>query len=124
MQKWMVSAPTARGATGVKTAIGAITPPPFARRISAIWCTTMCGALLTTAESIGGIFEVESAGMEAQAFPLDQENMLTGGDAHLPAHIIPVNLAVTALSAITGYTTLDDTVTGGMLHRWGCCFES
>lgn len=123
MQKWMVSAATARGATGIKTAIGAIVPPPFAKRMVAIWCNTLVGALLTTAESVGGILEIESAGMEAQAFPLDQENMLTGGDAHLPAHIIPVNIPVTPLSAITGFTTLDDTVTGAQLHRWGCCFE-
>lgn len=122
-QKWMVSAATARGATGVKTAIGNITPPPWAKRISAIWCNTLVGALLTTAESVGGILELEGSGIEQQAFPLDQENMLTGGDAHLPAHIIPVNIPCSPLAAITGSTTMDDTVTGAILHRWGCCFE-
>lgn len=124
MQKWMVSAATARGATGVKTAIGNITPPPWAKRLSAVWCNTLVGAVLTTAESTGGILELEGTGIESQAFPLDQENMLTGGDAHLPAHIIPVNIPCTGLAAITGSTTLDDTVTGAQLHRWGCCFES
>lgn len=123
MQKWMVSAATARGATGVKTAIGNITPPPWAKRITAVWVNTLIGALLTTAESVGGILELEGTGMESQAFPTDQENMLTGGDAHLPAHIIPVDIAVAPLAAITGSTTMDDTITGAILNRWGCCFS-
>ena len=123
MQKWMTSAATARGATGVKTAIGNITPPPWAKRIKAVWCNALVGAVLTTAESVGGILELESSGMESQAFPLDQENMLTGGDAHLPAHIIPVDIEVAPLAAITGSTTMDDTVTAAILHRWGCCFS-
>ena len=122
-QKWMVSAATARGATGVKTAIGNITPPPWATRMTAVWCNALVGALLTTAESVGGILELEGSGIESQAFPLDQENMLTGGDSSLPAHIIPVNIPVSALAPITGSTTMDDTVTGAILNRWGCCFE-
>ena len=124
MQKWMVSAATARGAVGVKTAIGTITPPPWAKRIAAVWCNALVGALLTTAESVGGIFELEGTGIESQAFPLDQESMLTGGDSSLPAHIIPVNIPCTGLAGILGSTTMDDTVTGAILNRWGCCFES
>jgi hypothetical protein len=122
-QKWMTSGATARGATGVKTAIGTITPPPWAKRMVAVWCNALVGALLTTAESVGGILELESSGMESQAFPLDQENMLTGGDAHLPAHIIPINIPVSGNTLITGSTTMDDTVTAAILQRWGCCFE-
>src|SRR4030065_139668 len=53
MQKWMVSVATARGAVGVKTPIGTITPPPWAKRISAVWCNALVGALLTTAASRG-----------------------------------------------------------------------
>jgi hypothetical protein len=122
-QKWMTSAATARGAVAVKTAIGNITPPPWATRMTAVWVNTLIGALLTTAESVGGILELEGSGIESQAFPTDQENMLTGGDAHLAAHIIPVNIPVSALAPITGSTTMDDTITGAVLHRWGCCFE-
>jgi len=123
MQKWMVSAATARGAVGVKTNIGAIVPPPWAKRMTAVWCNTLVGALLTTAESVGGILELEGTGIESQAFPLDQENMLTGGDSSLPAHIIPVNIPCQGLASIMGSTTMDDTVTGAVLNRWGCCFE-
>jgi hypothetical protein len=124
MQKWMTSGATARGATGVKTAIGVITPPPWAKRISAIWSNTFGGALLTTAEAVSGILELEGTGIESQAFPLDQVNMLTGGSAQLPSHIVPVSIPCTGLAGITGSTTMDDTVTGACLHRWGCCFES
>jgi len=123
MQKWMVSVATARGAFNVKTNIGAIIPPPWAKRISAVWCNALVGALFTTAESVGGIFELDGSGIENQAFPLDQENMLTGGDSSIPAHIIPVNIQCAALASIMGSTTMDDTVTGAILNRWGCCFE-
>lgn len=124
MQHWQTSAPVARGATGVRTNIGPITPPPGARAIKAIWFQTLGGAVLTTAESVSGIAELEGPGISVpQQFPLDQENMLTGGDAHLPTHIIPVNIPCTENSAITCFTTLDDTVTGALLQRWGICTE-
>jgi len=122
-QKWMSSAATARGATGVKTAIGTITPPPWAKRISAIWANSFGGALLTTAEAVSGILELEGTGIESQVFPLDQVNMLTGGSAQLPSHVIPVNIPVAPLAGIVGSMTMDDTVTGALLQRWGCCFE-
>jgi hypothetical protein len=123
MQKWMSSAGAAHGAVGVRTGIGPITPPPWAKRIKAVWCNSLVGALLTTAESVGGLFEIDGTGIESQSFPLDQENMLTGGDAHLPAHIIPVDIPCSPLAAITGYTIMDDTVTGALFQRWGCCFS-
>jgi hypothetical protein len=124
MQHWQASAPVARGATGVRTNIGPITPPPGAKRIVAIWCTTLGGALLTTAEAVSGILELEGPGISVpQQFPLDQENMLTGGDAHLPAHIIPVNIPCQENSAVTAFSTMDDTVTGALLQRWGICTE-
>jgi hypothetical protein len=124
MQHWQSSAPVARGATGVRTNIGQITPPPGAKMIKAIWCTTLGGAGLTTAESISGIIELEGPGISVPLqFPLDQENMLTGGDAHLPTHIIPVSIPCTENSAITAFTTLDDAVTNALLHRWGICTE-
>ena len=124
MQHWQASAPVARGATGVRTNIGAITPPPGAKTIKAIWLSTLGGALLTTAESISGIFELEGPGISVpQQFPMDQENMLTGGDSSLATHIIPVNIPCTENSAITCFTTLDDTVTGALLQRWGICTE-
>jgi hypothetical protein len=88
-----------------------------------VWCNVLVGALLTTAESVGGIFEMEGQGMESQQFPTDQENMLTGGDAHLPCHIIPVDIQCYPSIAITGYTTMDDTITGALLNRWGACFS-
>jgi hypothetical protein len=124
MQHWQASAPVARGATGVRTNIGAIIPPPGSGRITAIWFSVLGGALLTTAESVSGIAELEGPGISVpQQFPLDQENMLTGGDAHLPVHIIPVNIPCTQNSAVTCFTTLDDTVTGVLLQRWGICTE-
>lgn len=123
MQKWMASGPTVRGATGIKTAIGNITPPPWAKKIKAVWSMVLGGAVLTTAESITGILELEGSGLEQQTFPIDQESMLTGGDAHLPTHIIPVDIACSPLANILGSITFDDTVTGGLLLRWGCCFE-
>jgi hypothetical protein len=123
-QHWQASAPVARGATGVRTNIGPITPPPSATKIVAIWCSTLGGALLTTAESISGIFELEGPGISVpQQFPLDQENMLTGGDAHLPTHIMKVSIPCRENSPINCFTTLDDTVTGALLQRWGICTE-
>ncbi|MCJ7510079.1 MAG: hypothetical protein MUP14_04225 [Dehalococcoidia bacterium] len=123
MQKWMCSVATAHGAVGVKTNIGAIIPPPWAKKIKAVWCNTLVGAVLATAESVGGILELDGTGIESQAFPIDQENMLTGGDAHLPAHIIPVDIPCSPLAQVMGATTMDDTVTAAVLNRWGCCFE-
>jgi len=123
-QHWQASAAVARGATGIKTNIGNIIIPKSASRITAVWCNALVGALLTTAESVGGIFELESPDMSGpQQFPLDQENMLTGGDSSLPCHIIPVNIEVAGGATVTGYTTMDDTVTGAILNRWGICTE-
>jgi hypothetical protein len=123
-QHWQASVATARGATGIKTAIGTIIVPKGASKIKAIWSVVLGGAVLTTAESISGILEIESADISGPLqFPLDQENMLTGGDAHLPAHIIPTNIDVAGGASIVGSITLDDTVTGALLFRWGICTE-
>ncbi len=120
---WQASGATAHGATGVKTAIGTLVVPPGHKRIKAIWSVVLGGALLTTAESISGILDVEGNGMDHQQFPIDQENMLTGGDAHLPAHLIPCNIPVDSQSNVLGSITFDDTVTGGLLLRWGMCTD-
>lgn len=123
-QHWQASAPGTRGATGVKTAIGTIITPKTSSRITAIWATVLGGAVLTTAESISGILEIESPDISGPLqFPLDQENMLTGGDAHLPVHIIPVNIPCVGGASLVGSITLDDTVTGALQFRWGICTE-
>jgi hypothetical protein len=122
-QVWQASAPVARGATGTKTSMGAITPPPGSSKIIAVWSSVLGGALLTTAESISGILELEGKGIDSQQFPLDQENMLTGGDAHLPTHIIGVNIPCVPMAPVNGFITLDDTVTGALQFRWGICTE-
>jgi hypothetical protein len=123
-QHWQASVATAHGATGIKTLIGNIVIPKSATKIKAVWSVVLGGALLTTAESISGILELESPDVSGPLqFPLDQENMLTGGDAHLPAHIIPVDIDVAGGATVSGYATLDDTVTGGLLFRWGICTE-
>jgi hypothetical protein len=122
-QVWQASVATARGATGIKTAIGTLQMPPGHTKIKALWCQVLGGAVLTTAESVSGILILEGQGMVTQSLPTDQENMLTGGDAHLPTHIIPVDIPVAANSAVAGSITLDDTVTGALLLRWGMCTE-
>jgi hypothetical protein len=124
MQHWQASAATARGATGIKTAIGNIILPKSATKISAIWCQILGGALLTTAEAVSGILEVESPDLSGPLqFPTDQQNMLTGGSAQLPTHIIPTNIPVQGGATVTGSITMDDAVTGACLLRWGCCTE-
>jgi len=123
-QHWQASVATARGAVGIKTAIGTIIVPKGASRITAIWCQILGGALLTTAEAVSGILELDSPDISTpQQFPTDQQSMLTGGSAQLPTHIIPVNIAVAGGASIVGSITLDDTVTGALLCRWGLCTE-
>ena len=123
-QHWQSSVATARGATGIKTAVGNIVIPKGATKITAIWSQVFGGALLTTAEAVSGILEVESPDVSGPLqFPTDTVNMLTGGSAQLPTHIIPVNIPVAGGATLTGSITMDDTVTGACLLRWGCCTE-
>jgi hypothetical protein len=124
MQHWQASVATARGATGIKTAIGNIVICKSATKITAIWSQIFGGALLTTAEASSGILELESPDLSGPLqFPTDQVNMLTGGSAQLPTHIIPVNIPVSGGATVAGSITLDDTVTGACLCRFGICTE-
>lgn len=124
MQHWQASVATARGATGIKTAIGTIIVPKSATKITGVWSSVMGGALLTTAEAISGILELESPDISTPLqFPLDQVNMLTGGSAQLPAHIIPTNIPVSGGASVVGSVTFDDTVTGAVLCRFGLVTE-
>ncbi len=124
MQHWQVSAATARGAVGIKTAIGTITTPKTSSKITAVWSQILGGALLTTAEAVSGILELDSPDISTpQQFPTDQVNMLTGGSAQLPVHIIPVNIPCPGGADVVGSITMDDTVTGALLLRWGICTE-
>jgi hypothetical protein len=123
-QHWQSSAATARGAVGIKTAIGNIIIPKSASKIVGIWCQIFGGALLTTAEASSGILELDSPDLSGPLqFPTDQVNMLTGGSAQLPTHIIPTNIPVAGGATVTGSITFDDTVTGACLCRWGCVTE-
>jgi hypothetical protein len=123
-QHWQASTATARGAVGIKTAIGTIIAPKSATKITAIWCQIFGGALLTTAEASSGILELDSADINGPLqFPTDQVNMLTGGSAQLPTHIIPTNIPIAGGASIVGSITFDDTVTGACLCRWGMCTE-
>jgi len=124
MQHWQVSAATARGAVGIKTPIGTITTPKTSSKITAVWSQILGGALLTTAEAVSGILELDSPDISTpQQFPTDQHNMLTGGSAQLPVHIIPVNIPCPGGADVIGSITMDDTVTGVLLCRWGICTE-
>jgi hypothetical protein len=123
-QHWQAGPATARGAVTVKTNIGAITTPKTSSKIVALWVTTFGGALLTTAEAISGIFEIEGPDISTPLqFPLDQVSALTDGVAALPARIIPVNIPCPGGATLQGFTTMDDTVTGAVLQRWGICTE-
>jgi hypothetical protein len=123
-QHWQASAATAHGAVGIKTNIGAITTPKTSSKIVAVWVQTFGGAVITIAESISGILEIEGPDISTPLqFPLDQQNILTDGTINLPTHIIPVNVACPGGATLQGFTTLDDTVTAAMLHRWGICTE-
>jgi len=123
-QHWQVSPATARGAVGIKTPIGTITTPKTSSKISAVWCQILGGALLTTAEAVSGILELEGPDISTPLqFPTDQQNMLTGGSAQLPTHIIPVNIPCPGGADVVGSITLDDTTTGVLLCRWGICTE-
>ena len=123
-QHWQASAATARGATGIKTLIGNIVIPKSATKITGVWSQILGGALLTTAEAVSGILEVESPDLNGPLqFPTDQQNMLTGGSAQLPTHIIPTNIPVAGGATVSGYITMDDTVTGAVLCRWGLVTE-
>lgn len=123
-QHWQVSAATARGATGIKTAVGTITTPKTSSKITAVWSQIFGGALLTTAEAVSGILELEGPDISTPLqFPTDIVNMLTGGSAQLPTHIIPVNVPCPGGADIAGSITMDDTVTGAVLLRWGICTE-
>jgi len=124
MQHWQASVATARGATGIKTAIGTIIVPKSATKIIGVWSQVLGGGLLTTAEAVSGILELESPDISGPLqFPTDQQNMLTGGSAQLPAHIIPTNIPVAGGASVVGSITLDDAVTGALLLRWGCVTE-
>ena len=123
-QHWQVSAATARGAVGIKTPIGTITTPKTSSKIVAVWSQILGGALLTTAEAVSGILELEGPDISTPLqFPTDQHNMLTGGAAQLPTHIIPVNIPCPGGADVVGSITLDDAVTGALLCRWGICTE-
>ena len=124
MQHWQASATGTRGAVGVKTAGGAITTPKTSSKITAVWVQTLGGALLTTAEAVSGIFEIEGPDVSTPLqFPTDQQSMLTGGSAQLSTHIIPTNIPCPGGATLQGYLTMDDTVTGALLWRWGICTE-
>jgi hypothetical protein len=124
MQHWQASVPTARGATGIKTAIGTIITPKQSTKIVAVWCQIFGGALLTTAEASSGILELESPDISTPLqFPTDTVNMLTGGSAQLPTHIIPTNIPCQGGASVVGSITMDDTITGATLCRWGICTE-
>lgn len=124
MQHWQASVATARGATGIKTAIGTIITPKSSTKITAFWSQIFGGALLTTAEACSGIFELESPDISTPLqFPTDTVNMLTGGSAQLPTHIIPCNIPCQGGASVIGSLTMDDTVTGATLARWGICTE-
>lgn len=118
---------TAATATGdtTETLVGTITLSAKAKRITGIWCQTLGGALLTTAEAITGIFRLQgdSLGLEPAKYPIDQVNTLTSGVAALPTHIIPVNIQVTGLAQVNCYVTLDDDQTGALLARVGLLYE-
>lgn len=123
-QHWQAGAATTRGAVGIKTAIGNIVIPKGATKITAIWSQILGGATQTTGEAISGILEIESPDVSGPLqFPTDQVNMLTGGASQIPTHVIPVNIPVAGGATLTGSITLDDTVTGAILLRWGCCTE-
>jgi len=124
LQHWQASVATARGATGIKTTIGTITVPKSASRIIGVWSQIGIGAVLTTAEAIGGILDIESPDISGpNQFPTDQINMLTGGSMQLPAHIIPCNIPCAGGCDVLGSITMDDTITGATLMRFGLVTE-
>jgi len=105
--------------------MGTITLSSKAKRITGVWGYGIGGATLTIAESVTGIFRLQSdsVDMSPSKFPLDQVNMLTSGAISLPTHIIPVDIPVVGLAQINCYITMDMAQTGAFKGRVGIIYE-
>lgn len=125
MIKAQASAATATGDT-TKTLIDTITLAATARRIVGVWCYAVAAAAMTTAETLCGIFELESSDVNIvpMQFPLALVSALTSGVAALNPQIIPVDIPVKGQEKISCYVTKDMAETGAVKARFGLIYEA
>ena len=122
--KAQVSAATATGDT-VKTKIDDLVVPQTAQRIVGIWAYAVGGAGSTTLENVTGILELESPDVNLQPLqlPLDCVVVLTSGSVAFQPRVWPVNIPVSGGAKITGYMTMDMSLTVAYKGRFGLIYE-
>lgn len=118
---------TALTATGdtTETTIGTVTLSGKARRIIGIGCYAVAGAAMTTAESVTGLFRIDSPDLNLapMKFPLDVINILTSGAIALKPTVWPVDISVKGLEKLEWFVTMDMAQTGALKGRGFVLYE-